>query len=883
MATTVGSHSVSAFATPVNGGPLDANVVRGNDNTIRTAYVAHDADTGIHVQSSSLASRPTAGTAGRKWITVDTGSYKLWYDDGTTWHEVGTATIDVFVIADENLVKGDVVKVTGYNNGAGAPRVAKVSSASDVAFGIINQTIANGATGYLTNTGIIADVATNAFAVGDILYPNTSGGLTTTKPTSGNYQIVAYVLRSNANNGVLYVEFSGPRIVERSDNTASTVVLRDASGNFAAGTITAALTGNASTATTLQTARTLWGQSFNGSANVTGALTSVSDITMTGTLSGASTVSATTLTGTLSTAAQPNVTSVGTLSSLTVSGDLTVDTSTLKVDSANNRVGIGTASPSYNLVVNGASPVLNLNGTGTTGTTLFSTISGGSNGVTAIQSYNGGILAFDTGATGAGQAERMRIDASGNLAVDTNTLYVDAANNRVGIGTASPGYPAQVYNGQATGYGLAVGNGTSGTSGDFAGLLMHTSGSVSAPLYNGAIRMQTTASAPNFQNPAMVFLVQNSGTSGLADLTERMRLDASGNLGVGTASPTAKLHVYGATTTTLRVDNGDNASAQTLALATGGTDRATISIASSSADLVIKSESTGGRNAGIQFWTGSTSAERMRLDASGNLGLGVTPSYKLDVQTSTNRLIVFGDTGTAVTSAVTSGGSSSGLRLNGFPLTFGGNGASSAEHARITSGGYFKASSNGVYFGSTSAYHELRKAEDNADWTAVVEHAGATAANQYGIRVGLTGDPNGTGNEFLYCVGNLTLRASIRSNGGIANYSANNVALSDARIKTDIAPVASMWDKVAALEIVTYKYNDQTHDDVNVGVIAQQVETVEPVWVDTDGFGETPEGEEPLKTVYTTDITFAAIKALQEAMARIEALEVEVAALKAGA
>jgi hypothetical protein len=40
-------------------------------------------------------------------------------------------------------------------------------------------------------------------------------------------------------------------------NTASKVVARDASGNFAAGTITAALTGNASTATTLQTARTM--------------------------------------------------------------------------------------------------------------------------------------------------------------------------------------------------------------------------------------------------------------------------------------------------------------------------------------------------------------------------------------------------------------------------------------------------------------------------------------------------------------------------------------------------------------------------------------------------------------------------------------------------
>jgi hypothetical protein len=62
-------------------------------------------------------------------------------------------------------------------------------------------------------------------------------------------------------------------------NTASKVVARDSSGNFAAGTITAALSGNASTATTLETTRTLWGQNFNGGANVTGSLTNVGDIT----------------------------------------------------------------------------------------------------------------------------------------------------------------------------------------------------------------------------------------------------------------------------------------------------------------------------------------------------------------------------------------------------------------------------------------------------------------------------------------------------------------------------------------------------------------------------------------------------------------------------
>jgi len=53
-------------------------------------------------------------------------------------------------------------------------------------------------------------------------------------------------------------------------------------------------------------------------------------------------------------AAQSGITSVGTLSSLTVSGDMTVDTDALHVDSTNTRVGIGTTSPGFKLQVNGS-------------------------------------------------------------------------------------------------------------------------------------------------------------------------------------------------------------------------------------------------------------------------------------------------------------------------------------------------------------------------------------------------------------------------------------------------------------------------------------------------------------------------------------------------
>ena len=107
--------------------------------------------------------------------------------------------------------------------------------------------------------------------------------------------------------------------------------------------------------------------------------------------------------------------------------------------------------------------------------------------------------------------------------------------------------------------------------------------------------------------------------------------------------------------------------------------------------------------------------------------------------------------------------------------------------------------------------------------------------------------------------------------------------MSDIRTKTDINPLGSYWSKIAGLEIVTYKYKDQTHDDLNIGVIAQQVEQVAPEFVDADGWGETPEDGVPLKSIYTADMYHGAIKALQEAMARIESLEADVAALKGAA
>jgi len=287
--------------------------------------------------------------------------------------------------------------------------------------------------------------------------------------------------------------------------------------------------------------------------------------------------------------------------------------------------------------------------------------------------------------------------------------------------------------------------------------------------------------------------------------------------------------------------------------------------------------------------------QAMTLDASGNLGIGTTsPTYKMAVESTGQILLSLNSTNAnGGYMALLKSGLATGYFGAANPLTSGSStdlavraenalvfaAGGGTERARILSSGEFLAgATSAVAVAGVTGFHAL-SADANNKWAAVVRNT--TSSTPFGLAVNYSAAaPNNTSSNFVYCYDSGALRASIRANGGLANYQANNVDLSDARTKKDIIPAASMWGKVSALEIVTYKYNDQTHDDVNLGVIAQQVETVEPVWVDADGFGDTPEDGVPLKTVYTKDITFAAIKALQEAMARIEQLEAKFAALE---
>jgi hypothetical protein len=119
----------------------------------------------------------------------------------------------------------------------------------------------------------------------------------------------------------------------------------------------------------------------------------------------------------------------------TVGGNLTVDTNTLFVDAANNRVGIGTSSPQSNLHVTGTIKVATGNAQGILGLGegAGSTVNVGLwRGAANNPSSNGNFLnlggydgiVFATGAAAIGsQTERCRVDASGNLTVGaTGTL-----------------------------------------------------------------------------------------------------------------------------------------------------------------------------------------------------------------------------------------------------------------------------------------------------------------------------------------------------------------------------------------------------------------------------------------------------------------------------
>ncbi len=339
---------------------------------------------------------------------------------------------------------------------------------------------------------------------------------------------------------------------------------------------------------------------------------------------------------------------------------------------------------------------------------------------------------------------------------------------------------------------------------------------------NGLSDVDGSAATPAIRgSDANTGVFFDSDVVGLStDGTERVRVDASGNVGIGTSSPSYPLHIVGntngnVTSGVTNSNSGTDAFARFLAIADAGnaqfgmTSSGYTGITGAQDALVLNANSASG---GIAF--ALDGVLKSKIDSSGNLLVGTT------TQSGNARVTIAG--GSIVANAPTS-------------------------------------SASGTY-----------SLNDNGSSPNTIRFYNNT-------------DSNNTGNRFVICdAGASVLRAEIRSNGGLANFSANNVNLSDRREKTNFAPANSYLDTICAIPVQTFNYIDQNMEEdpgLTLGVVAQDVQAVAPELVMESNWG-TKEDPKMRLSVYQTDLQYALMKCIQEQQAIITALTARVEALE---
>jgi hypothetical protein len=204
-----------------------------------------------------------------------------------------------------------------------------------------------------------------------------------------------------------------------------------------------------------------------------------------------------------------------------------------------------------------------------------------------------------------GGSERLRIDTSGN----------------VGIGTSSPAVKTEI-SGTAAASNLALRITNTATDG-YSTLQM---GDGNAGIYRNGSAQSGYAGASSLN--LITVGAHNIGFS--TGNTLRAVIDSSGNVGIGTSSPATKLQVSGTT----RLDgNVESNAAQYIYSWAGG-----------STGQVRSGVYLDGTNQVLQLLTGTN--ERMRIDSSGNVGIGTSsPAARLDVRTTSSTQATFTRTG----------------------------------------------------------------------------------------------------------------------------------------------------------------------------------------------------------------------------------------------
>jgi hypothetical protein len=353
-------------------------------------------------------------------------------------------------------------------------------------------------------------------------------------------------------------------------------------------------------------------------------------------------------------------------------------------------------------------------------------------------------------------------------------------------------------------------------------------------------------------------------------------VDASAEaVGIGTTNPGSAITQFGGSASGLAVA----ASQPVVALEdTTATTYAYFGLQNN--DVYIDNLSAGF----IRFATSNT--ERGRWDSSGRFLVGTSSG------SGTNYLQIQGDTGS---SAGTGGislrrglapslmGEGSTMGIIDFGPNDGGVGARIAGIGDALQGTndypsrlVFSTTADGA----SSPTERMRIS--NAGKTNLFDSSGG------GLRVSSAAAAGSTDNIFtgFYSATSTTSEGTasiaIRTNGDVRNANNSYGSLSDAKLKENIVNASSQWDDLKALQVRNFNFKEgQTHRQI--GLIAQEVELVSPGLVN-----ETPDRDEEgndlgtvTKSVNYSVLYMKAVKALQEAMERIETLEAKVAALEA--
>ena len=179
--------------------------------------------------------------------------------------------------------------------------------------------------------------------------------------------------------------------------------------------------------------------------------------------------------------------------------------------------------------------------------------------------------------------------------------------------------------------------------------------------------------------------------------------------------------------------------------------------------------------------------------------------------------------------------------------------------------------------------HVFETSAPNSHCFVVKNTNGNNSVATLGLKIQYSVNPNDTNNAIQFST-SAGVPFVVRNNGNVQNTNGSFTSFSDARYKENIVDASSQWEDIKNTRIRNWNFKPElgwaTH--TMLGPVAQELELVSPgLVIDNPVLDEenNPTGEIQ-KSVNQSVLYMKAVKALQEAMERIEALEAKVAALE---